>query len=131
MESFFVQAVGRAAAPSSSSVARKSAMGSPHSTSGRRITTATPSSNSNQGSSSQSRSEHSHIFLAFNINPFKFQIPSFCVCPFTSSVSEHPVRRSYSVSCSPGLGHLRISVRKEGAASSFLHESVAVGDVIK
>lgn len=40
------------------------------------------------------------------------------------------VRRNYSLSCAPGLGYYRISVKREpgGLVSSYLHERVQVGD---
>lgn len=43
-----------------------------------------------------------------------------------------PVRRDYSLSGAPDNGHYRISVKREpgGLASGFLHERVAVGDVV-
>lgn len=40
------------------------------------------------------------------------------------------VRRNYSLSCAPGLGYYRISVKREpgGLVSNYLHERVQVGD---
>lgn len=42
-----------------------------------------------------------------------------------------PLQRTYTISSAPGDVGLRISVKREGAASSFLHDRVAVGDTIE
>lgn len=44
-------------------------------------------------------------------------------------VDGQPLRRSYSLSCEPGTGHYRISVKREpgGVASNYLHDCVDVG----
>ena len=44
-----------------------------------------------------------------------------------------PLRRNYSLSCAPGEGHYRISVKREpnGQASNFLHDSVQEGDLVE
>lgn len=43
------------------------------------------------------------------------------------------LRRNYSLSCAPGEGHYRISVKREpdGVASTYLHNQVAEGDVVE
>ncbi|HDS1748678.1 MULTISPECIES: pyridoxamine 5'-phosphate oxidase family protein [Pseudomonas] len=41
-----------------------------------------------------------------------------------------PLIRTYSLSCAPSDGHLRISVKAQGAASRYLHEQVGVGDLL-
>lgn len=41
------------------------------------------------------------------------------------------LHRTYSVSSAPGDDGLRISVKREGAASTFLHDQVSVGDTIE
>ncbi len=43
------------------------------------------------------------------------------------------LRRNYSLSCAPGEGHYRISVKREpeGVASTHLHDRVAEGDVVE
>lgn len=41
-----------------------------------------------------------------------------------------PLLRTYTVSVAPSAPQLRISVRKLGTGSSYLHEAVAVGDII-
>jgi len=43
---------------------------------------------------------------------------------------ETPVIRTYSLSSAPSDGHLRISVKAQGAASRHLHEQVALGDLL-
>lgn len=44
-------------------------------------------------------------------------------------VDGQPLRRTYSLSCQPGQGHYRISVKREpeGVASNYLHDKVEVG----
>jgi ferredoxin-NADP reductase/predicted pyridoxine 5'-phosphate oxidase superfamily flavin-nucleotide-binding protein len=42
-----------------------------------------------------------------------------------------PVRRTYTLSSAPGDARLRISVKREGIASSHLHDHIKVGDVIE
>ena len=43
---------------------------------------------------------------------------------------EPPLLRTYTVSVAPSAQHLRISVRKLGVGSSYLHDAIAVGDII-
>ncbi|MFJ2985687.1 MULTISPECIES: pyridoxamine 5'-phosphate oxidase family protein [unclassified Pseudomonas] len=42
-----------------------------------------------------------------------------------------PLVRTYSLSCAPSDGHLRISVKAQGPASRYLHERVSVGDLLE
>jgi len=42
-----------------------------------------------------------------------------------------PLQRTYTLSSAPGDTGLRISVKREGAASTFLHERVLVGDTLE
>ncbi len=42
-----------------------------------------------------------------------------------------PVIRTYTISTAPSDGYYRISVKRQGLVSSFLHEHVAVGDTIE
>ncbi len=42
-----------------------------------------------------------------------------------------PLQRTYTISSAPGEAGLRISVKREGVASTFLHDCVAVGDTIE
>ena len=42
-----------------------------------------------------------------------------------------PLQRTYTLSSAPGDAGLRISVKREGAASTFLHDHVTVGDIIE
>lgn len=42
-----------------------------------------------------------------------------------------PLQRTYTISSAPGETGFRISVKREGAASTFLHDRVAVGDTIE
>ncbi|MCH4538580.1 FAD-binding oxidoreductase [Ochrobactrum sp. POC9] len=44
---------------------------------------------------------------------------------------EKPVIRTYSLSVAPSDGIYRISVKRNGLVSQFLHDSVAVGDIIE
>ncbi|MFJ4068880.1 pyridoxamine 5'-phosphate oxidase family protein [Pseudomonas sp. NPDC089996] len=41
-----------------------------------------------------------------------------------------PLVRTYSLSCAPSDGYLRISVKAQGPASRYLHEQVRVGDTL-
>ncbi|MBA4047755.1 MAG: FAD-binding oxidoreductase, partial [Sphingomonas sp.] len=43
---------------------------------------------------------------------------------------EPPLLRTYTVSIAPSAAQLRISVRKLGVGSSYLHEAIAIGDII-
>jgi nitric oxide dioxygenase len=47
-------------------------------------------------------------------------------------VDGQPLRRNYSISCQPGQGYYRISVKREpgGVASNHLHDQVNVGDEV-
>ncbi|WP_277184591.1 pyridoxamine 5'-phosphate oxidase family protein [Caballeronia sp. BR00000012568055] len=45
--------------------------------------------------------------------------------------SEKPLVRTYTISVAPSDGAYRISVKREGRVSSYLHDSVHVGDVIE
>ena len=42
-----------------------------------------------------------------------------------------PVIRTYSISSAPSDGFLRISVKRVGAVSAYLHDNIAVGDVVQ
>jgi ferredoxin-NADP reductase/predicted pyridoxine 5'-phosphate oxidase superfamily flavin-nucleotide-binding protein len=44
---------------------------------------------------------------------------------------ERPVIRTYTLSVAPSDGIYRISVKRDGRVSDFLHESISVGDVIE
>lgn len=44
--------------------------------------------------------------------------------------SDDPVIRTYTISCAPITGHYRLSVRKLGLASTYLHEQAAPGTII-
>lgn len=48
----------------------------------------------------------------------------------TPSGDGQPLLRTYTVSVAPSAQRLRISVRKLGVGSSYLHDAVAVGDTI-
>lgn len=49
------------------------------------------------------------------------------------TIDGEPVRRNYSLSCQPGEGHYRISVKREpkGVVSNYLHDRLQVGDVVE
>ena len=49
------------------------------------------------------------------------------------SVDGEPLRRNYSLSCAPGEGYYRISVKREtgGGGSNYLHDQVNEGDVVE
>ncbi|MGE8115573.1 MULTISPECIES: pyridoxamine 5'-phosphate oxidase family protein [Pseudomonas] len=46
-------------------------------------------------------------------------------------VGDAPLIRTYSLSCAPSDGYLRISVKAQGPASRFLHERVRAGDSLE
>jgi ferredoxin-NADP reductase len=41
------------------------------------------------------------------------------------------VLRTYTISTAPSDGHFRISVKRQGVVSMFLHDQIAVGDIIE
>lgn len=45
--------------------------------------------------------------------------------------TDRPVIRTYTLSVAPGDGFYRISVKREGAVSRYLHDDIRVGDVIE
>ncbi len=45
--------------------------------------------------------------------------------------SDRPVIRTYTLSVAPSDGIYRISVKRDGLVSQFLHDSISVGDVIE
>jgi ferredoxin-NADP reductase/predicted pyridoxine 5'-phosphate oxidase superfamily flavin-nucleotide-binding protein len=49
----------------------------------------------------------------------------------TPGGSATPIQRTYTLSVAPSDGIYRISVKREGVVSSFLHESVRKGDIIE
>ena len=46
-------------------------------------------------------------------------------CPESS---HHALVRQYSLSCGPAKTHLRISVKRDGVVSRYLHDHVQAGD---
>ncbi|MGF7154327.1 FAD-binding oxidoreductase [Novosphingobium gossypii] len=44
---------------------------------------------------------------------------------------DKPVIRTYTLSAAPSDGFYRLSIKREGAVSRYLHDSIAVGDVIE
>ncbi|WP_324732627.1 pyridoxamine 5'-phosphate oxidase family protein [Pseudomonas paeninsulae] len=61
------------------------------------------------------------LFQAGQHLPIRLQLPG------TSTL----LIRTYSLSSAPSDGHWRISVKREGAVSSYLHEHVTVGDLLE
>lgn len=53
--------------------------------------------------------------------------------PLRLSIAEHaqPLIRTYSLSSAPADGFLRISVKRQGLASGYLHEHVGVGSLLE
>ena len=49
---------------------------------------------------------------------------------FAPSTAGVEIIRTYSISSAPADGYLRISVKRQGLASSYLHEQVHVGDLL-
>ena len=44
---------------------------------------------------------------------------------------ENPIKRNYSISSAPGSDHYRISVKRDGVASSWLHDTAQTGTTLK
>ena len=44
---------------------------------------------------------------------------------------QNPIKRNYSISSAPGSEHYRISVKRDGVASQWLHDQAQVGTVLK
>lgn len=61
------------------------------------------------------------LFQAGQHLPIRLQLPG------TSTL----LIRTYSLSSAPSDGHWRISVKRQGAVSSYLHEHVTVGDLLE
>jgi len=55
----------------------------------------------------------------------------FLVFKLEPEGSETPLLRSYSISGSQTGGTYRVSVKREGSASSFLHEHIHIGDLLQ
>lgn len=80
------------------------------------------------------RKEHeSEVVCSFYFEPVDGdQIMDFQPGQYLTVLMEvdgQPLRRTYSLSCEPGAGHYRISVKREpgGVASNYLHDRVEVG----
>ncbi|NBF09578.1 FAD-binding oxidoreductase [Pseudomonas sp. Fl4BN1] len=61
-------------------------------------------------------------------------VPSFLPgqhLPLRVLIEGQPLIRTYSLSSAPSDGFLRISVKREGLVSSYLHQQVKVGDLLQ
>lgn len=84
----------------------------------------------------QRKEQESEVITSFYLVPSDGQpLAEFTPGQFTCIVVDidgRSMRRNYSLSDRPGLGHYRISVKREteGEVSNFLHERVQVGDQV-
>lgn len=84
----------------------------------------------------QRKEQESEVITSFYLVPSDGQpLAEFIPGQFTCIVVDidgRSLRRNYSLSDRPGLGHYRISVKREaeGEVSNFLHEQVQVGDQV-
>ncbi|MGY4495390.1 pyridoxamine 5'-phosphate oxidase family protein [Pseudomonas sp. TE3610] len=71
-----------------------------------------------------------------DIRSFYLQAPDAAVVAFMPGqhlpmrLGDQALVRTYSLSSAPADGHLRISVKRQGAASHYLHDRVQVGDLL-
>ena len=81
--------------------------------------------------------DESSVIRSFHLEPADgLAVPSFVAgqyLPIRLALpgGAKPLQRTYTISSAPGDAGLRLSVKRQGAASTHLHEHVAVGDVIE
>jgi ferredoxin-NADP reductase/MOSC domain-containing protein YiiM len=82
----------------------------------------------------ESRSVFSLILTSLDGHPPANPLPGqFIVLRLHPDPAAAPLLRSYSLSSAPGADHYRISIKQEqhGAASSYLHDRIRVGDCLE
>jgi ferredoxin-NADP reductase/MOSC domain-containing protein YiiM len=82
----------------------------------------------------ESASVVSLVFEALDPSPLPAALPGqFLVLKLQPKPDAPPILRNYSMSGAPGANAYRVSIKQEvnGAASSFLHRSVKVGDTLQ
>lgn len=81
--------------------------------------------------------DESSVIRSFHLEPADgLAVPSFDAGQYLPirlvlPVGAKPLQRTYTISSAPGDAGLRLSVKRQGAASTHLHDHVAVGDVIE
>ncbi|WGK60390.1 NO-inducible flavohemoprotein [Halopseudomonas sp. SMJS2] len=85
----------------------------------------------------QRKERESDVITSFYLvpsdgGPLAEFVPGQFTC-LVVDIGGRSVRRNYSLSDRPGLGHYRISVKREaeGEVSSFLHDRIQVGDELR
>ncbi|WP_412098009.1 NO-inducible flavohemoprotein [Halobacillus litoralis] len=82
------------------------------------------------------KEEESTEIISFYLQPVDGgEIPHFKPGQYVTVKAQiegepHDHLRQYSLSCAPGESHFRISVKRDGIVSSWLHQSVESGDVL-
>ncbi|ARP81848.1 FAD-binding oxidoreductase [Bordetella genomosp. 8] len=71
-----------------------------------------------------------HLEPADGAGPVPHQAGQFLPIRVTPPGAEKPLTRTYTLSVAPSDAGYRISVKRDGAVSQFLHDHVQVGDVI-
>ena len=81
--------------------------------------------------------DESSVIRSFNLEPSDglaqppFEAGQYLPIRLHLGGDAAPLQRTYTISSAPGETGFRISVKREGAASTFLHDRVAVGDTIE
>lgn len=76
--------------------------------------------------------QHLPIFLPADASsdPFAATTTTTTMTTMTTTTNAANIERTYSISAGPDWGEYRISVKRQGLASNFLHDKVQVGDTI-
>jgi ferredoxin-NADP reductase/predicted pyridoxine 5'-phosphate oxidase superfamily flavin-nucleotide-binding protein len=77
--------------------------------------------------------DESSVIKSFHLEPLDGQRPIFKAGQFLTvraRIDGKEVIRTYTVSSAPGDKHFRISVKREGVFSSYLHNRLSAGDVM-
>jgi len=77
--------------------------------------------------------DESSVIKSFHLEPRNGQRPTFKAGQFLTiraMIDSKEVIRTYTVSSAPGDKHFRISVKREGVFSGYLHDRVSAGDVM-
>jgi uncharacterized protein len=81
--------------------------------------------------------DESSVIRSFHLEPADglsvpaFEAGQYLPIRLAQPAGAKPLQRTYTISSAPGDAGLRLSVKREGAASAHLHDHVAVGDVIE
>ncbi len=81
--------------------------------------------------------DESRVIRSFHLEPADglavpaFEAGQYLPIRLALPAGAKPLQRTYTISSAPGDAGLRLSVKRDGAASTHLHDQVAVGDVIE